>query len=304
LARSGALGFSARKEYRMSFMKILAPLTGGPRDAAVLTGAFAAAKSFGSHVVALFVRPDPTEAMPFFGEGVSGPVLQEIVDVAKEVTDKAVSAAKATLDSAVASAGVELVAAPMLGRGVTVSWREVQGNFADRLAEESRLSDLVVLGPLGEGDRPVRMEAFEAVLLDSGRPVLLVTQTPSASLGKRIAIGCDGSVASAHAVTASLPFLYAADSVELFTIRRADHEAGVCGEVRNYLALHGVSCSERTIDAGDRPVGDAILHGAAECRPDLLVLGGYAHSRLRQTFFGSVTKHVISRADVPLFLVH
>jgi nucleotide-binding universal stress UspA family protein len=288
----------------MSFMKILAPLTGGPRDATVLAGAFAAARPFGSHVIALFVRPDPAEAMPFFGEGVSGPVLQEMVDVAKEVTDKAASAAKATLDNAVASAGVERVAAPMRGQGVTVSWREVQGSFADRLGAESRLSDLGVLGPLGEGDRPGLMEAFEAVLLDSGRPVLLATQQATASLRKRIAVGCDGSVASAHAVTAALPFLKVADTVQVFTIRRGDRAAGVCGEVRNYLALHDVSCSERTIDAGARPVGEAILQGAAECRPDLLVLGGYAHSRLRQTFFGSVTKHVISRANVPLFLVH
>ena len=56
----------------MAYVKILAPLTGGTRDAAVLAAAFAAAAPFKAHVIALFVRPDPAEAMPFFGEGVSG----------------------------------------------------------------------------------------------------------------------------------------------------------------------------------------------------------------------------------------
>jgi nucleotide-binding universal stress UspA family protein len=288
----------------MSFMKILAPLTGSARDATVLASAFAAAKPFGSHVVALFVRPDPAEAMPFFGEGVSGPVLQEMVDVAKEATDQAAVEAKRTLDNASATADAKRVATLVRGEGITVSWREVQGNFADRLAQESRLSDLVAFGPLREGDRPSLMEAFEAVLLDAGRPVLVAGQPSSESFARRIAIGCDGSVASAHAITAALPFLKAAEVVELFTIRRGEQVPGVCGEVRDYLGLYGISCRERSVQATDRPVGDSILQAAEECRPDLLVLGGYAHSRLRQTFFGSVTKHVLNRANVALFLVH
>lgn len=288
----------------MSFMKILAPLMGGPNDAIVLANAFAAAKPFASHVVALFVKPDPAEAVPFFGEGVSGPVLQEIVDVAKEATDKASAEAKRALDSAAAAAGVERVIAPARGQGVTVSWRETQGNFAGRIAQEARLSDLVVFGPLKESGRPGLLETFEAVLLDAGRPILLSAQNPSAEFAKRVAIGCDGSVASAHAITAALPFLKAAEAVDVFTIRRGNQGTGICGEVREYLALHGIACTERMVEIQGLPEGDTVLQSAAECRPGLLVLGGYAHSRLRQTFFGSVTKHVIGHAGVPLFLVH
>ena len=72
----------------MTIGKILAPLTGGTRDATVLASAFAAAKPFNAHVIALFVRPDPAQAMPFFGEGMSGPMVEEIVDVAKDAADK------------------------------------------------------------------------------------------------------------------------------------------------------------------------------------------------------------------------
>ena len=68
----------------MAFAKILAPLTGGPRDPIVLAGALAAAEPFASHVEALFVKPDPVEAMPFYGEGMSSAVVQEIVDVSRD----------------------------------------------------------------------------------------------------------------------------------------------------------------------------------------------------------------------------
>ena len=67
----------------MSFVKILAPLTGGARDSVVLACSFAAAKPFHSHVAALFVRPDAAEAVPFIGEGVSASVIQEISKATK-----------------------------------------------------------------------------------------------------------------------------------------------------------------------------------------------------------------------------
>jgi nucleotide-binding universal stress UspA family protein len=289
----------------MSFAKILAPLTGGPRDAAVLATAFAAAKPFAAHVEALFVRPDPAEAMPFFGDGVSGAVLQEIVDVAKEASDKAVEQVRATLAAEASAAGAEVVDAPVpKHEGISASLRELSGNFADRLTAEARLCDLVVFGPLREGDRAGLMEAFEAVLLDTGRPVLLTAERTPASIGTRVAIGCDGTVASAHAVTAALPFLRRAETVALFTVKRGEEKAGVCAEVKDYLALHGVDAREKTVEPGARAAGEAILDAAVQCGADLLVLGGYAQSRLKQTLFGSVTRHVVSHAQLPLFLVH
>jgi len=288
----------------MSIAKILAPLTGGARDMAVLSAAFVAAEPFAAHIAAIFVRPDPAEVMPFFGEGISGPVLQEIVDVAERASDHALADAKATLTKAAADARAEILDVPEKKDGVTVSLRETEGHFADEITRASALSDLVVFGPLIETDKPGLTEAFETVLLEAGRPVLLTARTPPSSFAKRIAIGCDSSIALAHALTASLPYLKQADSVELFTICRANEESQSCCDARDYLALHGISSTEREVDPGARAIGAAILDCAADCNADLLVLGGYAHSRLRQTLFGGVTRHVVSHAQVPLFLVH
>jgi nucleotide-binding universal stress UspA family protein len=287
----------------MAYKKILAPLAGVSRDASVLASAFAAARPFNAHVVALFVRPDPAEAMPFFGEGVSGSMVQEIVDVAKEAADKASADARATLEEAAKAANAEVLEKPERRDGLTVSFHEERGNFSDRVTLASRVADVIVFGPLKEGDRPGLTEAFESVLLQSGRPVLLAAQTASQSFAQRIAIAWDGSIASAHALTAAMPYIARAASTEFLMVKRPGEEFD-CNEPREYLELHGLSSTARTVDAGSKPIGQVLLDGAAASQADLLVLGGYGHSRLRQLFAGGVTKHVVSHANIPLFLVH
>lgn len=287
----------------MSYAKILAPLTGGSRDANVLASAFAAAKPFHAHVQALFVRPDPTEAMPFFGEGVSGVVVQEIIEAAKEAADKAAEDAKAALRAAAAEAGVAIVERPVRRDVATVSWREVQGNFADQVTQASRLSDLVVFGPLGANEKAGLSEAFEATLLETGRPVLLTAQVPPKSFAKHVAVGWDASVPCARAITAAMPYLEQAEAVDVLTICAGATAEGI-DELCEYLALHGVKAGKRKVEAGARPTGEVLLESAAALGAGLLVLGGYGHTRLRQLVFGGVTRHVVSHAELPLFLVH
>lgn len=288
----------------MTIVKILAPLTGGQRDGAVLATAFAAAKPFNAHVAALFVRPDPTEAVPFYGESVSAAIMQEIADASKKASDGAIVTARASLAAAAKQAGADLLDALELRGAVTASFREVVGNFADQVTLAARLSDLVIFGALKEGDRPGLTEAFEATLLETGRPVLLSPQAAPVNFCKKIALAWNESVASAHAVTAALPFLKCAESVEILSVMRGKDDVIDSGEVRAYLKLCGIAASERAIDAGSRAVGDALLEEAAKGGAGMLVAGGYGHSRLREMFFSGVTRHVVSHAALPLFLVH
>src|ERR1700759_1748159 len=104
----------APPEKPMTFVKILAPLTGGARDQAVLASAFAAARPFNAHVAALFVRPDATEAVPFYGESVSANVMQEIADASKKASDEAIKVARASLQAAAKDAGAAVQDTPLL----------------------------------------------------------------------------------------------------------------------------------------------------------------------------------------------
>jgi len=288
----------------MTIVKILAPLTGGARDAAVLSSAFAAAKPFNAHVAALFVRPDVTEAVPFYGEAVPATVVQEIADVSKKAADTAIGAARASLMNAAQAAEAVVQEEPAIGAAPTASFREVLGNFADQVTLAARLSDLVVFGALREGDRAGLTEAFEATLLETGRPVLLSPQAAPPTFCKSIALAWNESVASAHAVTAALPFLKCADGVRILSVTRDQDEPIDSSELKSYLKLRGISATERVVAAGSRVIGDVLLEEAVKSGAGMLVAGGYGHSRLREMFFSGVTRQMLSHAELPLFLVH
>lgn len=287
----------------MAYVKILAPLTGTPCDSTVLASAFAAAEPFAAHVVGLFVRPDPAEAMPFFGEGVSGAMAQEVVDTAREAAGKASQDARTAMIAAAKQAGAIVTDGPEKRDTISISFREVQGNFADRVTQASRLSDVVVFGPLKQSEWPGQAEAFEAALLETGRPVILSGQKPPRNFARRIAIGWDGSGACARALLAAMPYLARAETIELLSIRKPGTECESCEEARDYLSLHGLACGERIIDAGARSIGAVLLESASQ-NSDLLVLGGYGHKSLLQLFSGGVTKHVVTHSELPLLLVH
>jgi nucleotide-binding universal stress UspA family protein len=288
----------------MPIAKILAPVTGGARDAAVLANAIEAAKPFNAHVMAFFVRPDLSEALAFFTDGVSGVVVEEVVKATKDAGDEAAKRIEAVIDTICAGASVARVRRPARSSAVTLSLREVQGNFGDQLTAEARLSDLVVFGPIRENDQAGLAEAFVQVLVETDRPVLRATDEAPKSFARRIAIGWDGKTAAAQAVSAAIPYLAKADSVEILSVQRPPLKPEATEGLKEYLALHGVRSTERLIDPGTKRIGEALLGAAGEGNADLLVIGGYGRGRLRESLIGGVTRHVIAHAGLAIFMVH
>lgn len=288
----------------MPIGKVLAVVTGGQRDPSVLTFAIQAARPFDAHVIALFVRPDLTEAIAFFNDGVSGIVVDEVVKASREAADEAGRRIEAALSSVCARANVPIVDAPQRGQGVTLSFRQVQGNLSDQLTEAARLSDLVVFGPLHDGDKAGLVDAFVQVLTDTDRPVLLATEHMPDGFPSRIAIGWDGKTAASQAVSAAVPYLARAQQVEVLSVQRSTANPQPTDTLREYLALHGVPCTERVILRAARSTGEALLEAAMSSGADLLVVGGYGHGRIRESLVGGVTRHVITHAKLPVFMVH
>src|ERR1700733_8468670 len=207
-------------EEAMAFVKILAPLTGGTHDREVLTGAISAALPFGAHVAALFVRPDPALAMPFYGEGMSGIVVQEVMDASKGTADAAAKVALAALQSVAGTADLAITGTCEKRAAPSVSFREVTGNFTDCVTQAALLSDLVVFSAPRDDERAGIGEAIEAVLLEARRPVLLSANPIAPGFHEKIAIGWNASVESAQAVSAALPLLKHARSVEILAVEQ------------------------------------------------------------------------------------
>jgi len=288
----------------MSLAKILAPLTGTPRDEVVLATAFAAAKPFNAHVAALFVYPDPRLSVPFVGVPVSPDVVQDIVNASEEIAQTAEKRVKETLASAAAKAGATLVEQPKKADIVTCSLKRAQGAYFRAVAEAAELSDLVAFGVIGGPDSVELSEGFVEVLTRSGRPILLSAQAPS-GIARRVVVGWDGGASAARAISAAMPFLKKAENVVVLSIKRPGQQNETdFADLREFLALHGLAAADQTVEQGQRPIGEALLHGAALAGADLLVMGAYGRGHLRESVFGGATSHIRSHATLPIFMAH
>jgi nucleotide-binding universal stress UspA family protein len=278
----------------MSLVKIMVPVTGGARDAQALATALAAARLFGAHLTALFVRADPREAIPFGELPLSPDFVQDLIETTAGVENAAAAAARSALAAMAGGPG-----AP-----VGVSYEEITGYLPQVLARAARLCDLVVFPPLRAKDAHDMPDAFARVLVRTACPVLLSPERPPETLGRRIAIGWDDGVACARALVGAIPFLAKAEKIELLSVRDGDVPSPGEEEAIHYLALHGLSATGRTLKRAGRKVAETLLEAAAGEGFDMLVTGGYGRGRLTEAVFGGVTEHVVSHASLPVFMVH
>ena len=288
----------------MSFVKILVPVAGASRDRFALATAFAAAKPFNAHVVAMFVHADPREAVPYGELPLSPDIVQDLIDTAADLENASSKAARSTLATLAAEAGIRIVAAPQRADAVTVSYDEITGHLPRALDREALLCDLVVFPPIRETDDSEIQDGFIRALTKLERPVLLSAEKAPDEIGRKVAVGWDGGVASAHALMSALPYLEKAEAIELLTVQNGSHQGRGVESAAAYLALHGLSCSQRVLSRGERNVAEVLLETAADDGCDLLVAGGYGHSRLMESVFGGVTAHIVSHPKIPVFMMH
>jgi nucleotide-binding universal stress UspA family protein len=158
--------------------------------------------------------------------------------------------------------------------------------------------------PFSATDTPEIHDAFVQVLTKSERAILLCAVSAPKTIGSNVSIGWDGGQAAAHAMAAAIPILKKAEKVELLAVGRGSgSEKGLLDALR-FLSLHGVKATERVVEQGSRTIGDVLLDAAARSGCDLLVAGGYGHSRLRESIFGGVTVHLVSHPNLPILMVH
>ncbi|HZB90594.1 MAG TPA: universal stress protein [Stellaceae bacterium] len=192
--------------------------------------------------------------------------------------------------------------------GINREWRVVEDPAAEAMALHARYADLAVVGQADPDNRPVGAGVVEAVLLSAGRPVLAVPFIGAASLGQRVLIAWNASREAARAVNDALPLLTAAERVTVLSINPAQ---GIADEgelpavdIALHLARHGVKAEAAHTESEDIGVGDVILSRAADLSADLIVMGGYGHSRAREFILGGATRTLLQSMTVPVLLSH
>jgi nucleotide-binding universal stress UspA family protein len=178
---------------------------------------------------------------------------------------------------------------------------------ADTFGKLARRFDLAVTAQAEPGKLPGRELIIEAALFESGRPVLIVPYIQQAGLKlDRVMVCWDGSRNAARAVGDAMPFLKRAKSVECVVVTGEKGKGREIpgADIAHHLARHGLRVELREIVAGDLDIGNTILSHAADADSDLIVMGGYGHSRLRELVLGGVTRGLLAAMTVPTLMSH
>jgi nucleotide-binding universal stress UspA family protein len=197
---------------------------------------------------------------------------------------------------------------------------EKRGVFQDRILEKcltseapgvlveyARLRDLTIV-PVPVGDYFDQWYA-EAIIFGSGHPTLIMPHTrkrAGAFALDVVAVAWDFSRPAARAVADALPLLEKAKKVHVLTVanEKVIESRRPTTEFAEYLGRHGVNVVLDTVDAADRRIGDILESYVTSCNADMLVMGAYGHSRIREFILGGATKSMLSRPPLPIFLSH
>ncbi|HEY8102633.1 MAG TPA: universal stress protein [Burkholderiaceae bacterium] len=188
--------------------------------------------------------------------------------------------------------------------------RLVNDEPAGGLALQARYSDLVVVSQtdLDEPGSSLESDLPEYVMLNSARPVLILPYAGQYShVGKNILVGWDGSMEATRAITNAIPLLKRAKNVTV-ALFNASSQIDVHGEqpgsdIALFLARHNIKVEVVQRNTSN-DIGNAILTTAADLQSDLIVMGGYGHTRFREVILGGVTLTILNSMTVPVLMSH
>ena len=188
--------------------------------------------------------------------------------------------------------------------------RVLYTEVADALATNARYADLVILGQTDTEDPAAGPHYLpEEVILGCGRPALMVPYIgPTATFGERVMVAWDASREAARAVNDALPLLERAKAVSVVTVNPREQAFGHGEEpgadIGLHLARHGIKVDVQRVEAHDLDAPNAILSHLANESADLLVMGAYGHSRLREFVLGGATRGILAEMTVPVLMSH
>jgi len=285
----------------MGFGVILAPISDAEVGRSTLEVAATVGRMFSAHVDVLHVTADPRQIIPYVGEGLSGALVDEVVAASASDGNRRETAAKALFASIVEQRMAPVSHAPQ--PGFSFAWRTDAGREDERAASWARAADLAVVARPRASAEAATTALFEALAFEGGLPVLLAPPTPPETVGSRVLIGWNGGAECARAIGSAMPFLEKAEAIKIFSTPGWLDGAASLGRVQERLAWRGVAAEieERPGD-GPTEIGRGLLAAASDFGADLIVMGAYTQSRIRQMILGGVTRHAVSNAECPVLM--
>jgi nucleotide-binding universal stress UspA family protein len=285
---------------------ILVPAIGNSTDAVTFGTALQLARSFAAHIDVLHVRLDAVEVAVAMSADISGGgvVSSGMIDQLEQEVEERETRAHHAFAEFCAREGLAISASPSEAMTKpSAQWHVETGRAQSWLAAYALTADLIVASRGGGGDASSR-SLLEAVLLETGRPLLIPSATPpSAAIFKKIAIGWKPTPEAARAVALAMPLLAKAEEITVMTVEEGEARQSDAGRLVRALTWHGFSVTAERLVPGLHGAAETLLDAAA-AKAALLVMGGYGHGRLREWVFGGFTERVLADAPVPVLIAH
>ncbi len=262
---------------------------GKPRD---IAGDFAVSTAtlFGAHVSSIAIAPEPPIGEPW---EFASDIFDTYRAQQKVAAERAISAFETRARLAAVTYDSRMIADTVV-------------DAADLFGITARHYDLSVVAQAEPQDDGIESLAIQAALFNSGRPVLVVPyiQREGLKLG-HLMVCWDGSRSAARAISDALPLLQRAGQVDVITVEKEERRNVLSGaQIAEHLARHKLKVELKTLVAPDSDAANVILSQAADSETDLIVMGGYGHSQLREFILGGVTRSILGSMTAPVFMAH
>jgi nucleotide-binding universal stress UspA family protein len=251
------------------------------------------ANTFGAHLACLYAVK--TEPIP----SAAAEAREILLEAQKRLQAENAKAARRSYDECLRRTGFD-----------RAEWRASAADPLEAVMLHARYADLVVIGQKSPDLDSVVGQDFErSVLIAAGRPVLVVPYAfERRPVGRRVLVAWNASREAARAVSDALPLLKRAAHVDVVAFEPAKsgaaHGEEPGADIALFLARHGVKVMVSRVDAPDLDVGNQLLSRAFDLSSDLIVMGAWGHSRLRELILGGVTRTLLESMTVPVLMAH
>ncbi|HEY8352996.1 MAG TPA: universal stress protein [Sphingomonadales bacterium] len=282
---------------------ILTPISGETAETSALDCGLDLARRFDGLMRAIHVRENARDALalhPGLLKSLSQKARQEVAKTAESEAEKAAQKAEQLFSRFCDGQGVVITRRPRRIDKPTATWEVKGGDPHHVISIVGRLADLIVIARPGHKLDEDTGRFIKAALFETGSPLLLVPRRRQATLGTRITIAWDCSIAAKRAVFAALPLLAQAEAVRIVSLGSLPRLGPVARDLAEYLNFHGIR-SDLVVQRAPRPTPDeALLAAIRDFDSDLVVMGAYTRSRLRQRIFGGFTRTMLNESGLPV----
>lgn len=278
----------------MSYKTIFTVMTEFDANSPVLTQAVALAASQDAHLEVMCLGLDRSHTN-YYEVGASAMILQNSIEETNAKADAILAEASAFLGS------------------TNLRWNALStiatiGDVTRTVSGIARFSDLAIVAlPYADTARSDDSVVLEAMLFDAACPTLVVPKAKSTVPAETIVIGWNESAEALRAVRAAMPFLKQAKSVHIAIIDPPEFgpdRSDPGGALAVFLSRHGISCDIQVMTRAGARVSERLQRHVTETGGDLLVMGGYGHSRFREAVLGGATREMLEHSKVPVLMAH